>query len=75
MTAKRYLTKNCFNCVNIQRINYGWGKQEIKDCKGRDLNSSKCCDVFMPSKQVKNWLKFNSDYELISVDEAMGLKE
>lgn len=69
MTEKRYLTKNCFNCANIQRISYGWGKQEIKDCKGRDLNSSKCCDVFMPSKQVKNWLKFNPDYELLSIEE------
>ena len=62
--TKKYLKKTCHNCANIQRINYGWGKQEIKDCKGRNLNHQHCCDVFMPSKQVKNWLKYNLDYEL-----------
>lgn len=75
MTKKRYLAKTCFNCANVQIISYGWGKQEVKDCKGRNLVSGKCCDVFMPSKQVKNWLKFNPDYKLLTVDEIMELEE
>ena len=44
-------------------------KQEIKDCKGRELNHQHCCDVFTPSKQVQYWLKYNSDYELLSINE------
>lgn len=64
----KYIKRSCILCANVQIMDYGWGKQEIKDCKGRDLNRNHSCDVFTPSKQVKNWLKFNEDYELLKGD-------
>lgn len=75
MTKKRYLVKRCLNCANMVCICLGWGKQELQDCKGRPISSNYCCDVFMPSKQVKDWLRFNPNYELISINELKELKE
>ncbi len=77
MTEKRYLAKTCWNCANVQIISYGWGKQKVEDCKGRDIRTrkGKCCDVFMPSSFVKFWLKHNPDYQLLTVDEIMELVE
>lgn len=75
MTKKRYLVKHCLNCANMVCVSLGWGKQELKDCKGRPISHTHCCDVFMPNKQVKDWLRYNSDYELISIHKAMELME
>lgn len=75
MTEKRYLIKHCLNCANMVRVNLGWGKQELQDCKGRSISNMYCCDVFMPNKQVKDWLRFNPSYELISINQAMELQE
>lgn len=75
MTEKRYLVKHCLNCANIVCISCGWGKQELQDCKGRPISHTYGCDVFMPSKQVKDWLRFNSNYGLISINELKEFKE
>ena len=75
MTEKRYLVKHCLNCANMICISFGWGKQELQDCKGRPISHTHGCDVFMPSKQVKDWLKYNPNYELISIHKAMELQE
>ena len=75
MTEKRYLVKHCLNCANMVRVSLGWGKQELKDCKGRPISHTYACDVFMPSKQVKDLLRYNPNYELISINQAMELKE
>ena len=75
MTEKRYLVKHCLNCANMVCVSHGWGKQELQDCKGRPISHTHVCDVFMPSKQVKYLLKYASNYELISINKAMELKE
>ena len=67
MTEKRYLVKHCLNCANIVRVNLGWGKQELQDCKGRPASHTHGCDVFMPSKQVRDLLRYDSNYELMEL--------
>ena len=74
MTEKRYLVKHCLNCAKMICVSLGWDKQELEDCKGRPISHTHTCDVFMPSKQVKYWLKYNPDYELISINQAMELQ-
>ena len=56
-------------------VNFGWGKQELQDCKGRPISHTHGCDVFMPSKQVKDLLRYNPNYELISINQATELQE
>lgn len=75
MTEKKYIVKHCLNCANMVCVSFGWGKQELQDCKGKPADHTYGCDVFMPNKQVKNWLKHHPNYELISIDQAMELRE
>ena len=75
LLEKQYLVKHCLNCTNMICVSLGWGKQELQDCKGRPISHTHSCDVFMPSKQVKDWLRYNPNCKLISISQAMELKE
>lgn len=75
MNKQKYFVKHCLNCANMKCISLGWGKQELKDCKDRPISHTHGCDVFMPRKDVKYWLRNYPDIKLISIDEARELKE